>query len=302
MLRVTLPGTGGTMPRKDRWLSCCMLSLNGKSVLVDCGEGTQLALKFAGCKANTIDTICITHFHADHIAGLPGLLLTMSGESRTAPVTMIGPPGLNRCVRSLCVVAPNLPFEVRCVEFHNGDILPEKGKLTIKPFPVRHSIPTLGYSFSLRRSGVFEPQRAKQNEVPLHLWKVLQREESAEWNGRLFTPDMVLGPERRGLKVTYTTDTRPVPRISEEAADADLLICEGMYGSDDKLPRAKESGHMLFSEAALLAAKANVRRLWLTHYSPSLDDPTEYLAAATDIFPDTECGFDGKTIDLSYDE
>lgn len=300
MLNVTLTGTSGMMPLKNRWLSSCLLNTNGHSVLVDCGEGTQIAMKCAGLRFKPVDVICITHFHADHISGLPGFLLTLCSEGRTEPVTVIGPAGLARVVRALCTIAPNLTYELRCVEY-NGFAF-QTDELKITPFPVRHGVPCLGYRFDMDRAGKFDPERAKQNNVPMKIWSTLQKKGAAEFEGRLYTPDMVMGPPRKGLRVTYTTDTRPTDSIAENAQGADLFICEGMFSDPEKLPRAVETKHMIFSEAAAIAKKAGVRRLWLTHYSPSLSEPEEGLSAATDIFPDAECGFDGKTIDLIFDE
>ncbi len=302
MIRVTLLGTGGTMPLKNRWLSSCLLSVFGHSVLIDCGEGTQIALKWAGQKSKPIDVICFTHFHADHISGLPGFLLTMSNEGRTEPLTMIGPVGLETIVRALCLIAPNLTFDIRFIEIPSDGTVIQSEPLTITPFRVRHGVPCLGYCFELKRVGKFDKEKALKNEVPLKVWSKLQHQDSVTYNGVVYTSDMVLGAPRKGLKVTYTTDTRPVKNIAVHAAGSDLLICEGMFAEEDKLERAIETGHMLFSEAAGIASQAQVKKLWLTHYSPSLEYPEEGLSFASAVFPQTECGFDGKTEDLLFEE
>lgn len=301
MLNVTLIGTGGTMPLKNRWLSSALITSNGHSVLLDCGEGTQIAMKMTGHKFKTIDVICITHFHADHLSGLPGFLLTMSNEGRSEPVVIVGPKGVARYVGALCIIAPNLTFPLLFTEFSPEAII-RCGDMIVNAFLLRHSVPCIGYSVKLPRVGKFDPEKAKRNNVPLPVWKQLQKNEKVEYNGTVYTSDMVLGGARRGSKITFCTDTRPVRNIVENAYDSDLLICEGMFGEQDKLIRAKESGHMLFSEAASLAAEAKVRRLWLTHYSPSLTDPQEFLQYAKEIFPETECGFDGKSLDIMFDE
>lgn len=300
MIKVTLIGTGGTIPQKNRWLSSCMLTVNGRSVLIDCGEGTQIALKICGLKCKPIETICITHFHADHISGLPGLLLTMSNDGRTEPVTIFGPRGLSHIVRSLCVIAPSLTFDVRCVEYSDTNKIFSAAGMEVTPFPVKHGVPCIGYSFVLKRAGKFLPEKAKENIVPMKIWSLLQKGGSIELEGRLYTPDMVLGEERKGLKVTYTTDTRPAESIIRHAQGSDLFICEGMFGDPEKLPRAKEAGHMMYSEAASIASKAGVSKMWLTHYSPSVENPEEFLSAATGVFPYTECGFDGKSEELDF--
>ena len=290
------------MPLKNRWLSSCLLSVFGHSVLIDCGEGTQIALKWAGQKSKPIDVICFTHFHADHISGLPGFLLTMSNEGRTEPLTMIGPVGLETIVRALCLIAPNLTFDIRFIEIPSDGTVIQSEPLTITPFRVRHGVPCLGYCFELKRVGKFDKEKALKNEVPLKVWSKLQHQDSVTYNGVVYTSDMVLGASRKGLKVTYTTDTRPVKNIAVHAAGSDLLICEGMFAEEDKLERAIETGHMLFSEAAGIASQAQVKKLWLTHYSPSLEYPEEGLSFASAVFPQTECGFDGKTEDLLFEE
>ncbi len=301
MWRVTLLGTGGTMPLKNRWLSSCLLSYNGHSILVDCGEGTQIALKWAEQKAKPIDTICFTHFHADHISGLPGFLLTLGNEGRTDPLTIIGPVGAERYVKALCLIAPNLPFDICVHEVTSDDTVHQAESITIRPFRVRHGVPCLGYSFTLPRAGQFDCEKARLNGVPLRIWSHLQHHGAIDYESRHYTPDMVLGPPRKGLKVTFTTDTRPVENIVRFAADSDLFICEGMFGEEDKRDRALDTYHMLYTEAAQMAQRAKVRRLWLTHFSPSMPDPEEFLPLAAAIFPAAECGFDGKSIDLAYE-
>ena len=300
MLDVTLLGSGGMLPTKERWLTSCLLSCEGSGIIIDCGEGTQIAVKEAGCRLTTTDLICITHFHADHISGLPGLLLSLGNEGRTAPITIAGPPGLAGIVKSLCVIAPNLPFEVRIKELYSFEPF-NSGMLKVTPFQARHSINCYGYSIVLPRRGKFDPRRAREANIPLKYWSHLQNGQTIQEDGKIFTPDMVMGEDRKGLKVTYCTDSRPVRSITENAADADLLICEGLYYLPEKLARAKKTGHMLYSEAAQIALEAGVRRLWLTHFSPAVEYPEEGLAYAKDIFPEAECGYDGKHIDLCYD-
>ena len=268
MLDVCLLGTGGMMPLPYRWLTSLMVRYNGSSLLIDCGEGTQIAIKEKGWSFKPIDVICFTHYHGDHISGLPGLLLTMGNADRKEPLTLIGPKGLERVVGALRVIAPELPFQIIYKEI--------KGK--------------------------FDVSRAEAAEIPRKYWGVLQRGETVEEDGRILTPDMVLGPARKGLKITYATDTRPTESILENAKHADLFICEGMYGEKDKLKKAKEYKHMTFYEAAELAKVAEVKEMWLTHYSPSLNRPEEYLKDARDIFGNTVASRDGQSVELVFEE
>lgn len=302
MLDVCLLGTGGMMPLPYRWLTSLMLRYNGKSILFDCGEGTQIALREKGWSPKPIDIICFTHYHADHISGLPGMLLTMGNAERTEPLLLIGPKGLARTVNALRMIAPELPFEIRYMEITE----PEQEFLfdgfRIKAFKVNHSVLCYGYSMMVDRTGRFDKDRAQAQQIPVKYWSRLQKGETVQEGDRLYTPDMVLGAARRGLKVTYCTDTRPTDTIAANAEASDLLILEGMYGEPDKLAKARENRHMTMYEAAKLARAAGVPELWLTHYSPSLLHPEEYMGEVRKIFPNTIAAKDGRTVELNFDE
>ncbi len=300
MLDVCLLGTGGMMPLPYRWLTSLMVRYNGSSLLIDCGEGTQIAVKEKGWSFKPIDVICFTHYHGDHISGLPGLLLTMGNADRTEPVTMIGPKGLERVVNSLRVIAPELPFPIQFIEITQPEQTFELNGYRLKAFRVHHNVPCYGYTLEIDRAGRFDVERAQEAGIPRQYWSVLQRGEDVELDGTVYTPDLVLGPPRKGLKVTYCTDSRPTDSIRENAAASDLFICEGMYGEKDKLKKAKEYKHMTFQEAAGLAKEADVKELWLTHYSPSLNHPEEYLDSAREIFPNTIAARDARTKELSF--
>lgn len=302
MLDICLLGTGGMMPLPRRWLTALMTRYNGSSLLIDCGEGTQIAIKEKGWSFKPIDTICFTHFHGDHISGLPGLLLSMGNADRTEPLTLIGPKGLERVVGALRVIAPELPFEIKCVEIVGPEQVFEINGYRITAFRVNHNVLCYGYTIEILRQGRFSPERAKEQGIPLKFWSRLQKGQVLEEDGIVYTPDMVLGAARRGIKLTYTTDTRPTESILRNAKDSDLFICEGMYGEEDKVEKAKGYKHMTFKEAAVLARDAQVREMWLTHYSPSLVRPEEYMDKVREIFPAAYPGKDGKSIELNFEE
>ncbi len=302
MLEVCLLGTGGMMPLPYRYLTAMMARYNGKSILVDCGEGTQIALKAKGWSPNPIDVICFTHYHADHISGLPGMLLTMGNADRTEPLLIIGPKGLLRVVSALRVIAPELPFEIQCQEITENEQTFQFDGFRIEAFRVHHNVLCYGYSIVVERAGKFDVNKAKELEIEMKYWNRLQKGETIELNDNVLTPDMVLGAPRKGLRVTYSTDTRPTDSIVKYARGADLLICEGMYGEPEKKQKAKEYKHMTFYEAAEIAKKAEVERLWLTHYSPSLTKPEEYMEEVRAIFPKAVAAKDGRTIDLMFQD
>ena len=302
MLDICLLGTGGMMPLPYRWLTSMMARYNGQSILIDCGEGTQIAMKEKGWSPKPIDVICFTHFHADHISGLPGMLLTMGNAERTEPLLLVGPKGLAKVVASLRIIAPELPFVIDCLELSESEHTIQFDGFKIEAFRVNHNVPCYGYTMSIDRTGKFQVDKAVSLGIEKKYWNRLQQGETIDTGEMTLVPEMVLGPARKGLKVTYCTDTRPTEGIVKHAADSDLFICEGMYGEQDKLSKAKENKHMTFYEAAELAKRAKVERLWLTHYSPSLNRPEEYLPAAKKIFAATEVCKDGKTIELLFDE
>lgn len=302
MLDICLLGTGGMMPLPHRYLTSLMTRYNGSSLMIDCGEGTQVAVKTKGWSFKPIDVICFTHYHADHISGLPGMLLTMGNAERKEPLTLIGPKGLEKVVNALRMIAPELPFPIIMKEINGPEETFRVNGYEITAFRVNHNVLCYGYTIQIHRAGKFSVERARENDIPLKFWNPLQKGETIEADGKIYTPDMVLGPDRKGIKLTYCTDTRPTASLVSHAAESHILICEGMYGDPEKEAKAREYKHMTMKEAATVARDAKVKEMWLTHFSPSLVHPEEYLKTVREIFPDAYVGKDGKSVDLLFEE
>jgi len=299
MLDVALLGTGGMTPLPDRWLASLLVRFQGRLLLVDCGEGTQISQKRLGWGFKDLSAILLTHLHADHVAGLPGMLLTIGNSGRRDALLLYGPEGLWRVVDGVRAFAPQLPFPLEWQELEGGEDL-DLGGIEARCLPVDHGVPCLAYSLYVPRGRRFDPERALALGLPKRLWGLLQAGESVEWDGRQVDPGEVLAEARRGIKLSYVTDTRPTPQLPSFVAGSDLLICEGMYGAPEDLPKAIGNRHMLFSEAASIARAGRVGELWLTHFSPSLDEPSEWLDEATRVFPNSHVGKDGMTTTLRY--
>jgi len=302
MINIALVGTGGMMPLPGRFLSSMLCRVNGSMILFDCGEGTQVSLRLLGWGFKNIDMICFTHFHGDHVSGLPGLLLTMANAERTEALKLFGPTGLRMVVNSLCVIARDLPFPLEFYEWEGTKTYTDD-MLVIKTLPLHHRTPCFAYSLELLRRGKFDPERAKKQNIPIKFWGALQKQNDANivYEDRTFTSDMVLGPPRKGIKVVFCTDTRPVTGLPNFARDVDLFVCEGLYGDPEKQEKAAAHKHMTFQEAAELARLAEAKELWLTHYSPAMPDPKNYLDYATAIFPNTKTGKDRMTKTLRFE-
>ena len=300
MLDLCFLGTGGSIPMPNRALASLYIRVDGQSILLDCGEGTQIGIMRLGWGFRCIDALLLTHFHADHCSGVPGFLLALAKAGREEPLHIYGPHGLQRVIDGLRVIAPQLPYPILLHELPMAGSSFSAIGLDIQAFPLDHGIPCLGYAFHLNRTPEFDPCKARALHIPIEMWKVLQHGTSVVVNGRSILPSEVQKGERRGISFTYASDTRPTESILSHAFNTDLLILEGMYGEEDKLPLAIKNHHMLFRESAALARDAQAARLILTHFSTSMETPEEYLPNATEIFPSTECATDGMCVSLSF--
>ena len=205
-------------------------------------------------------------------------------------------------VNSLRIVAPELPFPIEFIELSEPSATITVRDYVITAYKVQHAIPTYGYAVEIPRAGRFQVERAQALGLPVTYWNRLQKGETVEFEGETYYSEMVMGPPRKGLKVAYCTDSRPTRSIVEGARGADLFICEGMYGERGSEERAAEHKHMNFAEAAALAKAAEVKELWLTHFSPALNRPEEFIDVAREIFPNAKTGTDGMSLTMKFEE
>ncbi|WP_406662476.1 ribonuclease Z [Methanolobus sp. ZRKC3] len=286
MLRVTFLGTGGSLPTPDRNPSAIMINREGELMLLDCGEGTQQQMMRAKTGMKALTSIFITHFHADHILGIPGLIQTMSFHGRTEPLKIYGPHHVHEFARILSALGYyKLRFEVEAIDLEPGDIIKRDG-YSIHVVKTDHSIPSLGYAIvEDERPGRFNRQKAIELGIaPGPLFSKLHNGQSVEVNGKIISSEDVVGNPRPGRKIVYTGDSRPCKSILEISRNADLLIHDGTLAKDQQ-DWAIESKHSTAEEAATIARDGNVSSLIITHVSSRYsDDTTVLLDEATNIF------------------
>ncbi|MDB8792175.1 ribonuclease Z [Romboutsia sp. 1001216sp1] len=303
MIDLILLGCGGNLPTPNRYLSSLFINYNGSKILIDCGEGTQISMKMKNCGFKNLNLILITHLHGDHFNGLPGLLSTIGNSGRTDDLTIVGPVGIKEYINAVMVLIEYIPYKLNIIENPKNtfsldhDILKD---IEISTMELDHSRECLGYSLYFKRRPKFNKEKAISNNVPIILWQKLQSGKNIVYNEVEYTPSMVLGDNRKGIKVSFITDTRPLLSIPEFIKDSNLFVCEGMYGDDMDISKAVKNHHMTFREAANLARLGNVDKLILTHFSPSLEDPYIYLNNATSIFKNTIIGEDRLSFNLNF--
>ncbi len=300
MIDVCLLGTYGMMPMPGRWLSCALVRCRASLTLFDCGEGTQVPWKSLGWGFRQLGAICLTHMHADHIAGLPGVLFMVAHAERTEPLDIYGPPGTAYVVEGLRRIAADLPFPIHIHELKSGEQFELPAGLHGSCIAASHGVPCLAYRVELERKPLFQPEQAQALGLPVQLWSRLQHGETVQHNGQTVSPAQVLGPARRGISLAFITDTRPTTALSQFARDVDLLVCESTYDDPEDLPLARAHAHMLAEEAAALAQAAGAHALILTHFSPKISDVSIAERTARRIFTNTRSGRDGMVVTLEY--
>ena len=302
-LRVVFLGTSGSMPTPERSLPSIAVRRGRELLLFDVGEGTQRQLLRAGMGFKERTYIFLTHLHLDHISGLPGIIHTLTLLQRKAPLTIFGPAGTVEYVRSILRRVGNTPFRVVVQEVSDGVVFRGQG-YTVYAAWADHSCPCLAYALvEDERPGRFYPERARALGVPEGpLWKRLQSGSPVVLTtGKVVKPEDVCGPKRPGRKVVYSGDTRPCESVVRLAEGADVLIHDSMFG-EDMAERAVEDGHSTASQAAEVARRAGVLRLYLTHISPRYRNPKTLLEEAVKVFPFTTLAEDLMTVDVKFRE
>ncbi|HEX2451385.1 MAG TPA: ribonuclease Z [Gemmatimonadales bacterium] len=302
MLTVTLLGTSAAVPSVERNVAALAIQREGETILFDCGEGTQRQMMRYGVSF-AFREIFFTHYHADHMLGVTGLLRTMGLQDRTAPVTLYGPRGAQRLLgAAVSLGIERNRFDVEILEVAPGQTL-GRGDYEIVVFQTDHRADTIGYALvEHTRLGRFNPARARELGIPEGpLWGRLHKGEAIELpDGRRVEPAELVGEPRPGRKVVYTGDTRPCASVVTAASGADLLVHEATFGEDER-DRAIETGHSTAAQAAEVARQAGVRRLVLTHVSPRYSrEAPELVAEARAVFPETIVARDGLTLDVPY--
>ncbi len=310
-MEVFVLGTGGMMPLPGRNLTSVLLRREGDLFLFDCGEGTQVSLRKLNLRWKKINKIFISHTHADHITGLPGILMLSSQVERSEPLTIIGPPKIKEYVESSRkVLDMYVNYEIIVEEIAEPDkpgIVFENSEMIIRSIPLNHSKVCVGYILEEKdRPGVFFPLKAQEAGVPCGpMWSKLQNGDSVELeDGRTIVPSDVMGAPRKGRKFSFVTDTAYVPEIAADVKDSDLFICEGMFDRSLQAS-AREKKHLTSQQAAMIAAEAGgIKQMGLIHYSPRYTEKElrNLLREAKEIFPETFLTRDRMTIELPYEE
>lgn len=298
MIDVCLLGNGGMMPLPGRPLSATLFRVGAQTILFDCGEGTQVNWRFSDLAYRPTSTILLSHLHADHVAGLPGVLFQIAFSGRTEPLALYGPERTTEIVANLLSIVGRLPFELRVGQLEGGETFCLDDGVRISTLLLQHRNACIGYTIDVPRAPRFNPERATELGVPVEDWKRLQDGETVAG----VSPEDVCGPPRRGLKLGLITDTSYFDDLVPFVANSDLLVCEAMFAEDSDLERARERGHMTFSQATNLAREAGVRQLWLTHFSPRVENPESYLYSVRAQFPHTEIGRRGLKMTLAFHE
>jgi len=299
-LSVVFLGTGGSVPTARRATACLLARVGGVRILFDCGEGAQRQMQRSTGLVH-IDEIYLTHYHADHYLGLPGLLKTYDLQARERPLRIVGPRGLQGLFSVLGRIFGKLSYDVELVEVAEGAAVRHDG-FEVRPFEVNHRMRALGYALvEDERPGRFDPDAAARLGVrPGPDFGRLQAGEAVEGADGSVSPDQVMGSARPGRKVVISGDTAPCEMTRVAAHEAELLVHDASF-ADEEIARAAETGHSTGRQAAELAAEAGVKLLTLVHIS-SRYDVRDVLAEAREVFPNAEAPRDFDVVEIPLPE
>ena len=306
-MEVFILGFGGMQPLPYRHLTSVLLRRDGDLFLFDGGEGTQVSLKRLNLKWKKINAIFVSHTHADHVTGLPGIMMLSSQVDRTEPLYIYGPPKIAEYIEtSRKVLDMYINYPVIVKEISAPCIVHEEKDFIIRAFPLKHTKTCVGYTLEEKdRPGEFNPERAKELNVPCGpLWSKLQGGQSVQsLDGTTVNPSDVLGAARKGRKFSYVTDTLYLDSIADEVRNSDLLICEGMF-ENALIDQAKEKKHMTASQAAAIARDSNSKKMALIHYSPRYTDRELVVLEeeAKKIYPNAILSKDRMCFEIPYED
>jgi ribonuclease Z len=304
-LEAFILGCGGMMPLPNRHLTSVLLRREGELFLFDGGEGTQVSLRRLNLRWKKISVIFVSHIHADHVTGIPGILMLSSQVDRDEPLYVIGPPKIGEYIETnRRVLDMYINYEIVIKEITEPGIVYQGEDFRVRAFPLRHGKPCYGYTLEEdQRPGEFHPDKAEALGVPRGpLWARLQSGETVKAaDGRDVRPEEVLGSPRSGRKFSLVTDTLAFPGIAAEVQGSDLFVCEGMFERDLEAT-AREKKHMTAEQAARLARTAEVKKLALIHYSPRYTeyDLKQLLQEAQAVFPETVLSRDRAVYPIEY--
>ena len=300
-------GTGGTYPLTTRALASAYIRVAGVGILIDCGEATQIEMQKYGIGFNSTDYILITHMHADHVSGMLGMMLAFKQAQRTKPVTIVGPVGIKKYVETFLMITSKFGYPVEFVELHKGS--PNlnirtglKKEVVIKSVPALHSKPCFAYSVDLERKPKFIREKVEQLGIPVQFWKALSQGQDVVYQNKVYKGSDFISKPRKGLKISYVTDTRPMPHFRDFIKNSDIAIIEGMYRDIDRKDKALSEKHMLWDESIALAKDNGIGEVILTHYSPSLQIEPNDADLLKSKLSNATLGRDGLYRHLKYEE
>lgn len=304
MIQAVMLGSGGSRPVPNRFLSSLYCSVSGVGVLFDCGESTQTAIMKARSKIMSISVICLTHSHADHILGLPGLLasidqsIKLDSKHNSKMIFIVAPESCRNPVNNLKRAAFLSNIEIVFICLENAEEVLEFPGFIIEAYRVKHSIDCYGYSITEKVNPHFSIEKAQACGLPEKAWKFLQEGYTVADGDEIFTIKDITDKPRKSAKVAYVTDTLRCDAVGKCVKGSDLAVLEGMYYNNDGLSKSVDSMHMTFEQASQIACESEVKELWLTHFNPSILNPKRGLAYATKHFRNTKCGYTGLKMEL----